>query len=109
YGAPSVARLAARLDEHGRISDWRSDVWGLTHDARPFPAGPRSRLLAAWHRSDPMGTAVDDPADEPGIHRNATPIYAIPNCAIVKHVVRDGPLRTSALRSLGAYANVFAV
>jgi nicotinate dehydrogenase subunit B len=109
YGAPSVARLAARLDEHGRISDWHSEVWGLTHDARPFPAGRRSGLLAAWHRRDPMGTAVDDPAAEPGVHRNATPLYSIGDCAVVKHVVRDAPLRTSALRSLGAYANVFAI
>lgn len=109
YGAPMVVRLAARLDEHGRISHWRSDVWGLHHDSRPSAAGRRSGLLAAWHRSEAMEPQREDPADEPGIHRNATPIYSIPNCAIVKHVVRDGPLRTSALRSLGAYANIFAV
>jgi CO/xanthine dehydrogenase Mo-binding subunit len=28
---------------------------------------------------------------------------------VIKHLVRDLPLRTSALRSLGAYANVFAI
>ena len=109
YGAPAVVRLAARLDKRGLISDWSTDVWGLPHDARPSPAGQRSGLLAAWHRSDPMEPAVEDPADEPGIHRNARPIYSIPNCTVVKHVVRNGPLRTSALRSLGAYANIFAV
>ena len=43
-----------------------------------------------------------------GIHRNATPPYAFPETRIVKHLVHDLPLRVSALRTLGAYANVFA-
>lgn len=44
-----------------------------------------------------------------GIHRNADPIYDFPDRRIVKHMVRELPLRTSSLRSLGAYANVFAI
>jgi CO/xanthine dehydrogenase Mo-binding subunit len=44
-----------------------------------------------------------------GIYRNADPLYAFPKRRIVKHFVPDSPLRTSALRGLGAYANVFAI
>ena len=44
-----------------------------------------------------------------GAHRNADPIYALPRKRIVRHAVSDSPLRVSALRSLGAYANVFAI
>src|SRR3546814_15220309 len=44
-----------------------------------------------------------------GLHRNLDPIYAFPDRRLVKHLVRDLPLRTSALRTLGAYANVFAI
>ena len=44
-----------------------------------------------------------------GIHRNLDPIYDLPEKRLVKHLVRDMPLRVSALRSLGAYANVFAI
>ena len=44
-----------------------------------------------------------------GIHRNLDPLYDLPQKRLVKHLVRDMPLRVSALRSLGAYANVFAI
>jgi CO/xanthine dehydrogenase Mo-binding subunit len=41
--------------------------------------------------------------------RNAVPLYDFPNQRVVNHYVREMPVRTSALRSLGAYANVFAI
>ena len=43
------------------------------------------------------------------IHRNLHPMYAFANPHLVEHFVADSPLRTSALRSLGAFANVFAI
>jgi CO/xanthine dehydrogenase Mo-binding subunit len=44
-----------------------------------------------------------------GIHRNLDPLYDFPNKRLVKNLVRDMPLRTSALRTLGAFGNVFAI
>jgi CO/xanthine dehydrogenase Mo-binding subunit len=44
-----------------------------------------------------------------GIHRNADPLYTFPRRRIVKHFVAGSPLRVSALRGLGTYANVFAI
>lgn len=44
-----------------------------------------------------------------GIHRNADPLYVFPRQRVVKHFLPDSPLRTSALRGLGSYANVFAI
>ena len=41
--------------------------------------------------------------------RNAVPLYDFPNQRIVLHYLPEMPLRTSALRTLGAYANVFAL
>jgi nicotinate dehydrogenase subunit B len=41
--------------------------------------------------------------------RNAVPPYAIPNTRILWHFIPEMPLRVSALRALGAYANVFAL
>ena len=41
--------------------------------------------------------------------RNAVPLYEFPNQRIVLHYLPEMPLRTSALRTLGAYANVFAL
>ena len=37
------------------------------------------------------------------------PIYDFPQKHLVKHLVAQSPLRTSSLRSLGAFANVFAI
>jgi len=36
------------------------------------------------------------------------PLYDFPNQRVVNHLITDMPLRVSALRSLGAYHNVFA-
>jgi nicotinate dehydrogenase subunit B len=44
-----------------------------------------------------------------GADRNALPIYDFPNQKIARHLIKEMPLRTSALRALGAYANVFAI
>ena len=44
-----------------------------------------------------------------GLHRNADPLYAVPRRRVVKHFVEEMPLRSSSLRALGAYANVFAI
>jgi nicotinate dehydrogenase subunit B len=44
-----------------------------------------------------------------GSHRNAIPLYDFPRQRVVNHLARRAPLRTSAMRSLGAHANVFAI
>ena len=46
---------------------------------------------------------------EGGGDRNSNPIYAFPNAKVVYHFVPDMPLRVSAMRSLGAYLNIFAI
>ena len=78
---------------------------------RALPYGERSAFVAAWHRETPMPAWRAQPVTfyHAGIHRNADPLYTIPVRRIVKHFVGAAPLRTSALRSLGAYANVFAI
>ena len=37
------------------------------------------------------------------------PLYDFPNQKVVFHLIPEAPVRTSALRTLGAYGNVFAV
>ncbi|MEA3025968.1 MAG: nicotinate dehydrogenase subunit, partial [Alphaproteobacteria bacterium] len=41
--------------------------------------------------------------------RNAIPLYDIPRQRVTHHLIKEQPIRTSALRTLGAYANVFAI
>lgn len=111
YGTAMVMDLAAGLDAQGRITGWRHDVYSFPHTNRPRSGGETSSLLAAAHLADPF------PQPQPravygshfGEYRNADPKYILPDKHIVAHLQTDSPLRTSSLRSLGAYANVFAI
>jgi nicotinate dehydrogenase subunit B len=112
YGPAAVVELQASLDADGRLLDWNHDVWSNSHVGRAAVAPPgTSALAAAWQLADPL------PPPEPkprlmyhgGIHRNADPLYAVPNRRVVKHFVPVAPLRVSSLRSLGAFVNVFAI
>ena len=68
-------------------------------------------LAAAWHLARPheRPSAINLPLPAGAADRNAIPIYDFPNQRVVNHYVHEMPVRTSALRSLGAYANVFAI
>ena len=106
-----LCKVQASLDDGGHLLDWNHDVWSNTHMARALPYGDRSGLLAAWHRASPLPRPQPFPmlAYHAGIHRNADPLYTVPRRRIVKHFVENTPLRVSSTRSLGAYANVFAI
>jgi nicotinate dehydrogenase subunit B len=54
---------------------------------------------------------VTDPPEERGGGgtRNAVPLYRMPAHRIRHHLVTQGPVRTSALRGLGAPTNVYAM
>ena len=111
YGSAMSMHLEAGLDEGGRIVDWRHDLWSCTHTTRPGGAAGAGHLLAARQVENSV-TRPDlrtIPLPSGGMDRNAVPIYAIPNRRVIKHFVKEMPLRVSALRGLGAYANVFAI
>jgi nicotinate dehydrogenase subunit B len=112
YGAAMVIDLQASLDASGLVVDWNHDVRSFTHISRAFPHGPQtSGLIAAWHRAAPMSRPTPRPAltYHMGIHRNADPLYAFARRRVVKHFLSGSPFRTSSLRALGAYGNVFAI
>ena len=108
-GSPMVSDLKATLDASGKIVDWNHELWSYTHSTRPYdPDGVN--LLAAWHIKDPHppGPARNIPQPSGGSDRNAVPLYVFPQQKVTNHLLKDTPIRTSALRTLGAYANVFA-
>jgi CO/xanthine dehydrogenase Mo-binding subunit len=111
YGAATLIQMEASLDDAGEVIDWNHDVWGYTHVNRPRPTAKVSGLLAAWYLDQPFARSPERTSMGPevGIHRNANPLYSFPRRRIVKHFVTDSPLRVSALRGLGSYANVFAI
>src|SRR5215467_6453664 len=105
-----VVRLVAALDGANRVVDWRHEIWSHTHIKRPG-WGEGVNLLAAWHMNPPFAVppAKDVPQPAGGADRNAIPLYDFPAQEIAYNFIADTPLRVSALRSLGAYANVFAI
>ena len=112
FGPAMAVELSAAIDSDGRISDWRHEAFSTTHLTRPG-WGQGVSLLAARHleRPFPQPSATDPPL-EPwggGGDRNAIPLYEFGSQEVIYHFKKAAPLRTSALRSLGAYANVFAI
>jgi CO/xanthine dehydrogenase Mo-binding subunit len=110
-GSAMLARLSAGLDAGGRIATWRQDVWSNGFIGRPGSGG-EPRLLAFAHLAGgrPMSPAPDGPpTGAMGSTRNAVPGYDIPGRVIVRHRLLSMPIRTSSLRSLGAFLNVFAI
>lgn len=111
YGSAMIMKLAADLKPSGEIAGWRQDIWSYAHSTRPAVGLDTSGLLGSWHLAQPFARQRPRPMGgyHSGAHRNADPIYCLPDKRILRHAVADSPLRVSALRSLGAYANVFAI
>jgi len=110
-GSAMLARISAGLDAGGRIVTWRQDVWSNGFMGRPTMGGD-PRLLALTHLAAgrPMPAAPDlQPTNWMGASRNAVPGYDIASLQVTRHRLLDMPIRTSSLRSLGAYLNVFAI
>jgi CO/xanthine dehydrogenase Mo-binding subunit len=111
FGAAAVVRIAAGLDSGGNVLSWQHEIWGNGHTSRPGSTDSIS-LLAAGHRAggQEIGPATEPPlARGGGASRNAVPGYDFPAYRVVNHRLLAMPLRTSALRSLGAFLNVFAI
>jgi CO/xanthine dehydrogenase Mo-binding subunit len=110
-GPAMLARLTAGLDASGRIVTWRQDVWSNGFIGRPGTGGePRLLALAHLDGGQPITPALDGPpTGAMGSTRNAVPGYDIADRLIVRHRLLSMPVRTSSLRSLGAFLNVFAI
>jgi CO/xanthine dehydrogenase Mo-binding subunit len=109
YGPAMALDLTAGLDASGNIVHWALENYSTGHSTRPGRAKTPA-LLAAWHLERPFEPpmAINPPMPGGGSERNAVPLYDVPR-RIVCHRILDMPLRPSALRSLGAFANVFAI
>lgn len=108
YGPAMSSNVAASLDADGQIVDWKYEVWSNTHNNRIENAG---RFMPSWFLSKPFTPAPPKPIPMPegGGDRNSIPLYRIPNLYVQHHFLPDMPIRVSAMRSLGAYHNIFAI
>jgi CO/xanthine dehydrogenase Mo-binding subunit len=104
YGPAMITEIEASLDENNKINSWNVEVWTDSHSTRPNrDAGT---LLAARYLETPH--EMKSRGYLGGGHRNADPYYNIPNLRVNAHYY-NGPFRVSSLRSLGSFANIFAV
>jgi CO/xanthine dehydrogenase Mo-binding subunit len=110
YGSAMVMKMRARLDESGAIADWQHEVWSHPHSTRPASTSG-GNVLAGWHIANPVPMGIPDNSPQPSgaADRNAVPLYDFPGQKVLLHYITDMPIRTSALRGLGAYGNVFAL
>ncbi len=104
YGTAMIMKLKAGLNAQGRITGWIYDLWSDGHSTRP--RGDAGSLLPARY----LENASPWPSGgfRGGATRNARPYYETGALSLSSHIF-SGPLRFSALRGLGAYANVFAI
>ncbi len=110
FGPAMAIELEADVDAAGEVLAWRHDLWSNGHSSRPGRATTPT-LLAAAHLERPFERvlAINPPLPAGGADRNSVPLYDVPARRIVNHRLLSMPLRASALRSLGAFANVFAI
>jgi CO/xanthine dehydrogenase Mo-binding subunit len=104
-----IVKVHALLDDAGKPVDWTQEIWSPTHNQRPGAGG---NLLGALALPDPPPEPPPNDVPEAnggGATRNAEPLYSIPAKRILHHLVTEAPVRTSALRGLGAMPNVFAL
>ena len=102
--------LQADLDASGQVLHWRHHVTSPGHSSRPGRSATPA-LLGSWQTTAPFSPppAINMPAATGGgAERNAQPGYAFPGWQVWSQPVPQPPLRPSALRSLGAFGNVFA-
>lgn len=101
--------LQADVDAQGQVLAWQHELWSPGHSSRPGrSAAPAFLGNALRAGGEPLPEPIDMPlAAGGGAERNAIPGYALPAWRVVAHRVR-APWRSSALRSLGAFGNVFA-
>ena len=108
YGPAMIASLRGGVGADGKIVAFDVDGWSNSHSTRPGGAG---NLMPARYLATPFTQPVPKPIPMPegGGDRNAIPLYDVPDMHVVHHFIAPMPIRVSALRSLGAYVNVFAI
>jgi nicotinate dehydrogenase subunit B len=106
-GSPMRISISACLRE-GRIAQWKLATRSGTHIQRPGWGG-QVNLLGPAAADPEFAAAVHiDLPDHNGGSKNAVTLYDFPQ-HVTYEFAADLPFRLSALRSLGAFANVFAI
>lgn len=109
FGPAMAVTVRVTVDQDGQPEHWSHEIWSNGHSGRPSSQG-EPPLLAAIHQAGGQRPSGDPPLRRGGgSARNAVPGYTVPNLRVVTNRLDVMPVRTSALRSLGAHLNVYAI
>ncbi len=112
-GSAHLVKLEANVAEDGSIHNWTHTIWSNGYTSRPGRSEPGNlAFVAAAELAHPFTTPVslDPPMSAGGGgDRNALPLYDLPDYKVVYHRLLEMPIRTSAIRALGGYTNVWAI
>ncbi len=103
--------VEADLDAAGTVVGWRSHIVSNGHSSRPG-RDPEPTLLSASMLAAPFPVKPSiNPAMAAGggAPRNGIPLYRIPAMDVETTRLLEMPIRTSALRGLGATLNVWSI
>ncbi|MDR7130403.1 CO/xanthine dehydrogenase Mo-binding subunit [Algoriphagus sp. 4150] len=104
YGTAMAFQLSAGIDSKGKLLAWDSILWSDSHSTRPN--GRAASFISARKLDPPFEFRKG--GFSAGSYRNGIPEYSLQAKQLHLYTF-DGPLRTSSLRGLGAYANTFAM
>ena len=110
YGSASINKLYGAINDDGKIIYWSNEAFSDTYLSRPSDAELYNFTSYKFlTNNDLLNKDLNlKHAAHMGIHRNLDPLYTFQETRLVKNLVHDLPLRTSALRTLGAFANITA-
>lgn len=108
YGSGMLMEVEGSLSDDGHVLDYDFKVWSTPHSTRP--GGNPGNLLVGRYVEEPFEQPVPGPGGPPNYNsaRNAISDYDFPGHHVADRFVPQMPLRVSATRGLGAFANVFA-
>lgn len=110
--SPAMAvEIEAGLDASQNLAGWRVHVRSNGHSGRPG-RGSVPVLLAAplMEGGQAMPASINPPlAGGGGAQRNMVPLYRLPGLSATMTRLTEMPIRTSALRGLGALIHVWAI
>lgn len=106
-----LVEIAAGLDTDNNLADWRVHVRSNGHSGRPgriaVPVLLAAPLMAG---GQPIPPSINPPlGGGGGAQRNMLPLYRVPGLTATMTRLTEMPIRTSALRGLGALVHVWAI
>jgi nicotinate dehydrogenase subunit B len=109
YGSASMNKLKGAIDNKGKIIYWSNEAYSDTYLSRPSETELFNFISFKFLTNDfTEKKSKPKKSAHMGIHRNLDPLYNFQETRLVKNLVHNLPLRTSALRTLGAFANITA-